>query len=86
MPDFTDRGINASFHVDKYILIPQLGDDVCPQDELPAMFDQQNKEVHRLPLESDRPSVMAQLIAGDIELEVAKAERLFGSRFDHFRW
>jgi hypothetical protein len=39
-----------------------------------AAFHQQDEEVHGLPPEFDGPPVPAQLIRGDVELEVAEAE------------
>ena len=76
LPDFTDRGVDAGLDVDEHVFAPQAIDDVAAGDELTSALDQQDQEVHRLPPKFDRASLAAQLVRGDIELEVAETECL----------
>ena len=44
------------------------------EHELAPALDEQDQEVHRLPLEPDGSPVAAQLVGRDVQLEVAEAK------------
>src|SRR5258708_8743251 len=81
-----EGGIDACLHVDEPVLTPQSVDNVGARNKLASAFDEQKEEVHRLPFESDGTPTAAQLVANDVELEVAKAERLARIGCRHCRW
>jgi hypothetical protein len=83
LADLADGGINARLDVDEDIFAPQAIDDVGAEYELTAALDEQNEKVHGLALEPDTPPLAAQLVASDVELEVAKAKRLVGIERSH---
>jgi hypothetical protein len=58
-PNLPDDGIDACLHVNEHVLAPQLLDDVVSADELTSMLDQQDEQIHRPPLESDRAALAA---------------------------
>ena len=87
LPDLADGGVDAGLDVDEDVLGPEPGDDVAPRDELAPPLDQQDEEVHRLPLEPYRLPFTPQLVGRDVQLEGVKAERLgrFGGRHRDWR-
>ena len=82
LPDLADGGVHTGLDIDEDVLGPEAGDDVTPRDELTAPLDEEDEQVHRLPLEPYRSALTAQLVGGDVELEVVKPEGLvrFGGR------
>ena len=68
--------IKTGFDVDEHVLSPQALDDLAVREELGSTLHQQDQEVHRLPFQPDRAAVAAELVGGQVELEIAEAECL----------
>ena len=72
--NLSNRGVDAGLDVDEDVLAPQPIDDVFAGHQLTSPLDQHDQEVHRLSFEPDRAAAAAQLVAGDVQLELAEAE------------
>ena len=72
------RRVDACLDVDEHVLAPQPVDDLGARDEDIPPLDQQEQQIHRMAFEAHRAAVAAQLVGGDVELEVAEAEGLAG--------
>ena len=68
--------MDARLHVDEHVLAPEELDDLGPRHEVAPPLDEQQEQVHRMALETNRAAVAAQLVGRDVELEIAEAERL----------
>jgi hypothetical protein len=75
--------VDAGLHVDEDVLAPQQLDDVGARHELLPALDEEDEHVHRLPLETDDAAMPAQLVGGDVELEVAEPVRFTCSGRGH---
>jgi hypothetical protein len=63
--------------VDEDVFAPEPVDDLAARDEQASAPDQQDQQIHRLALESNRtPPSAAQLVGRDVELELAETKRL----------
>ena len=76
LANLADDRIDARLHIDEHLFPPKTIDDVAAGDELTATFDKKDEEIHSPSFESHRAAVTAKLVRGDVELEVAKPERL----------
>jgi hypothetical protein len=72
--NLADRRVNRGLDLHEHIRSPQPLDDLAPRDKLPMAFDQKDQQIHRLTLESDGASVVAQFVRGEIENEITKAK------------
>jgi hypothetical protein len=70
--------VDTGLDVHEDVRAPQPLDDIGARDELPTTLDQEDQQIHRLPLESNRAPVVAQFVRGEIEHEIAEAKRLAG--------
>jgi hypothetical protein len=68
--------VNPGLNVNEDPLLPQPSGNLASRDELAATLDQQDQEIHRLALQPDCPPVAAQLVAGNVEREVAEQQLL----------
>lgn len=76
LADLANRSVHSSFNVDEDVLTPQPIDDLTPQHELASPFDEQQQQVHRLPLDPHGTSVPAQRVGADVQLEVTEPKRV----------
>ena len=67
--------MDARLDVDEDVLAPEELDDLGPRHEVVPPLDEQEEQVHRMALETNRAAVAAQLVGRDVELEIAEAER-----------
>jgi hypothetical protein len=74
-PNLPDDRVDAWVHSTK-TSGPTPLDNVSSAHELPSTLDQQHEQIHRPPLDLDRAALKAQLVSGDVEVEVTKSERL----------
>lgn len=86
LANLADRGVDAGVDVDEDVLAPESIDDLAPRDELAALLDQEDQQVHRLPPELHRTAAAAQLVGSDVQLEVAKTQRLARIEGRHGEW
>src|SRR5262249_8152032 len=72
--NLADRTVDAAVGIDKYVPAPQLVDDLVAGDQLSALLDEKNQQVHRLTLELYPLSIHGQLVAGDIKARFARLD------------
>ena len=83
LPKLADRGVDTVLDVDEHVLAPERVHDFTPRDELVSPPNEQDQQIHGLPLESDATSVAAQLVGRYVEREVAKVKGPAGAREGH---
>src|SRR5688572_6598123 len=83
LADFANRRVHPCLDVDEDVLTPEAIDDLTPQHELASPFDEQQQQVHRLPLDPHGTSVPTQLVGADVQLEVTEPKSVRGIWYQH---
>jgi len=73
LPLLLDRGIHAMIEIDKCVRRPEPLPQLVARNKLSGMFQQNFKNLNRLPLQLQPDTTFAELSAPRVELEGAKA-------------
>ena len=73
-------------HVDEDVLPPEPVDDFTSLHELPPPFNEQQQQVHRLPLDAHGTAVPTQLVGAAVQLEVTESKRAGRVGYQHQAW
>jgi hypothetical protein len=71
-PQFANGGVDAAFDIDVDAMPPQARADLFPADQLPLMFDEEDQQLQRDPLEFYGARSVPELKARDVEIKVSE--------------